>query len=215
MKNFGEIFFTEDVQEKQDRLGVRDKFQHVYRTRFTGVLDDAMRNFIETRTTIYVASNSTSGYPYVQHRGGPSGFLKVIGETEVGFADYHGNQQIITGGNLVKDNRVSVIAMDYARQTRLKMVGRMTMVDAGDDLALAETLAQDGQGPVERLARIRVEAVDWNCPKYIEQRFNKDEVSTLVAPHLSSRDKTIDILSARLKELGENPVTLLSQEISQ
>lgn len=215
MKNFGEIFFTEDVQQKQDELGVRDKFQHVYRNRFTGVLDEQMRAFIETRTTAYIASNSTSGYPYVQHRGGPAGFLKVIGETEVGFSDYHGNQQIITGGNLVKDDRVSLILMDYARQTRLKMVGRMTMVQANENPDLAQTLAQDGQGPVERLARIYVEAVDWNCPKYIEQRFNKDEVSALVAPHLASRDRQIEILSARLKSLGEDPDALLSQETSK
>ncbi|MEP2204224.1 MAG: pyridoxamine 5'-phosphate oxidase family protein, partial [Tateyamaria sp.] len=209
---FGEIFFTEDVQAKQVKTGVRDKFQHVYRNRFTGPLDESMRDFTETRTTFYIASNSTSGFPYVQHRGGPAGFLKMIGGDEIGFADYHGNQQEITGGNLVADDRVSLILMDYARQTRLKIVGHMTMVAASEDADLTEKVAQDGQGPVERVARIRVIAVDWNCPKYIEQRFNRDEVSALVAPHLASRDQAIETLSARLAALGEDPKALLAQD---
>ena len=215
MKSFGQIYFTDDVLAKQEKIGVREKYQKVYRNRFSGPLDERTRDFIQTRTTAYIASNSASGYPYVQHRGGPAGFLKIIGEGEIGFANYHGNQQLITGGNLVKDDRVSLILMDYARQTRLKIAGRMQMIEASEDPDLAKRLAQDGQGPVERLARIQIEAVDWNCPKYIEQRFNKDEVSALVAPHLAARDDAIAVLSARLKELGENPDALLSKEQSQ
>ena len=209
MKGFGAYLFTTAVTAEQDRIGTAEKYARVYENRLTGPLDQATRDFIESRTSFYIATNSASGFPYIQHRGGPAGFLKVTGDSTLGFADYRGNQQLISKGNLAEDDHVSLFFMDYAERRRLKAIGHMTLVDAAEEPDLVTAFATDGQGPVERIARIKLAAIDWNCPQYIEQRFTQDQITTLVAPHLAERDRKIAALSDRLRALGENPEALL------
>ena len=143
------------------------------RHRFTGPMDDSTKAFIASRTSIYMATVSETGWPYVQHRGGPVGFLHILENDTIGFADYHGNQQYISKGNLAHDDRVSLFMMDYPTRSRLKLIGHMKMIEAAEDTELAAALTTKGQGPVERLVTIKIAAIDWNCPKYIEPRYTK------------------------------------------
>ena len=213
MQSFADILLTPDVQAEQERFGVREKFQKVYQNRFKGDLDERTCTFIETRTSFYMATISQSNWPYIQHRGGPVGFLKVLDGKTLGFADYHGNQQFISMGNLKSNNRVSMILMDYPTQSRLKLVGHMIMVDAVDDPKLVERVKVDGEGPVERVAKIDISAMDWNCPKYIEQRYTQDEVLALVGPQLAKRDQTIAQLKHKLLELGVDADEYLAAQL--
>jgi predicted pyridoxine 5'-phosphate oxidase superfamily flavin-nucleotide-binding protein len=141
------------------------------------------RAFIAERDGFYLASVSETGWPYVQYRGGPAGFLTVVDEATLGFADLRGNRQYITTGNVQANDRVSLFLMDYAHRQRLKIFGRMRIIDAADDPALAERLAVPGtSGRIERLVLVTVEAFDWNCPQHITPRFTQAEVEVALAP---------------------------------
>ncbi len=146
-------------------------------------LGEAEAAFIAGRDGFYLASVSQTGWPYVQYRGGPAGFLRVLDERTLGYADFRGNRQYVTTGNVAGDDRVSLFLMDYAHQRRLKLFGRLRMVDAGDDPGLAASLAVPGySGRVERAAVIAVEAFDWNCPQHIAPRFTPSELEQALAP---------------------------------
>lgn len=140
--------------------------------------------FIQRRDSFYLASVNSDGWPYIQHRGGPRGFLKVLDPHTLGFADLSGNRQLLTTGNVATNDRVALFLMDYARRERLKLLGHATMIPAKEDPALAAELAPDGVSVrlIERLFRIRVTGFDWNCPKYITPRFTAEEVERAAAP---------------------------------
>jgi predicted pyridoxine 5'-phosphate oxidase superfamily flavin-nucleotide-binding protein len=151
-----------------------------------GHADDTGRNqrlgppelaFVAARDGFYLASVSETGWPYVQYRGGPTGFLIAVDTSTLGFADFRGNRQYITTGNVRANDRVSLFLMDYAHQRRLKIFGHMGIIDAADDPMLAERLIVPGYpGRVERLVLIAVEAFDWNCPQHITPRFTQAEL---------------------------------------
>ena len=210
MDNYAKHLFTDAVQEEQAKAGMRDRYAAVYEQRLRDPFDADARTFIENCETCFIASYGANGWPYVQHRGGPKGFLKVTGPEQISFADYTGNKQFITKGNLHTDNRVSLILMDYARRARLKLLGKARMVEASETPELAQTLTTKGQGPVERLVTIDVAAMDWNCPKYITPRFSEAEINTMLAPRLANLDAQLETLTNRLIELGEDPNALLS-----
>lgn len=205
MENYAELMFTPSVASLQEQAGTRALYAGKYPGRTKTALDADERAFLASRTTLYMASVSETGWPYVQHRGGPRGFIKVLDGQTIGFADYRGNRQFISQGNLAKADRVSLFAMDYPQQARLKLQGHATMQEAEDDPDLARRLATEGQGRVERIVTIRIVAFDWNCPQYITRRFDETEVSALVAPHLAARDRAIARLSERLSALGQAP----------
>ncbi len=209
MDNYAAHLFTEAVQAEQLQAGMRDRYAAVYETRLRAPFDDKARVFIENCETAFIASNSANGWPYVQHRGGPKGFLKVTGPEQIGFADYGGNKQFITKGNLTTDTKVTLILMDFARQARLKLLGHATMIDAADDPDLAAQLTTEGQGPVERLTTIDVIAMDWNCPKYITPRYTEAEIQQMLAPQMAEYQSAITTLSNRLRAMGEDPAALL------
>lgn len=215
MDSYGAHMFTEAVQAWQDKLGVRDRYAAVYARRGKEGLDADARAFIESRDSVYLASVSETGWPYVQHRGGPPGFLKVLDDATIGFADYAGNKQMITRGNLGGEDRVSLFAMDYPRRARLKLIAHAAMVDAADAPDMAAQLAQAGAPPAERLVILRVTAFDWNCPKYITPRYTEAEVAALVGPHLAARDRAIAVLSRRLRAMGEDPEAILQADGSE
>ncbi len=154
------------------------------------------QEFIESRDSFYMASVSETGWPYVQHRGGPAGFVKVTSPLEITFADYKGNRQMLTTGNVAADDRVCLFLMDYPRRQRLKLLGHAEILDAREHVGLAEQLA----GPemrklVERIFRISVVSFDWNCPKYITPRYTLPEVEAAVAP-LKARIAELETLVA-------------------
>jgi hypothetical protein len=144
-------------------------------------LGEAEARFIADRDSFYLGSVSETGWPYVQHRGGPRGFLKVLDPATLAFADYRGNRQLISTGNLQVDDRVALFLMDYKNRERLKILGHARVEDVQDHSALAERLAQgEGLGKTERIVIIDVVSYDWNCPKYITPRYAIEEVEELV-----------------------------------
>jgi uncharacterized protein len=147
--------------------------------------------FIASRDSFYMASVSETGWPYIQHRGGPPGFVKVLGPHLIGFADFKGNRQLVSTGNLDGTDRVALFLMDYPRRTRLKLLGHARVLDARGHPELVEQLAPEPlRRKVERLFLVQVMAYDWNCPQYITPRFTAAEVEKQVAP-----------LKARITEL--------------
>ncbi len=150
------------------------------------------RFFIESRDSFYMATVTESGWPYLQHRGGPPGFVRVLGPHQIGFADYGGNRQMISVGSLASNDRVSVFMMDYAHRERLKIIGHAQVLDARENAALVERVAPPSGhvAKVERIFLISIESYDWNCPKFITPRHTDAEVDAITAP-----------LKARIAEL--------------
>ncbi len=209
MEDYSRLMFTPSVRSFQEAAGTAALYAKKYPERTRPELGPEERAFLESRSTLYMATVSETGWPYLQHRGGPRGFLKVLDGETVGFADYRGNRQFISQGNLARDDRVSLFAIDYPRQARLKLQGHAAMQAAADVPDLVERLATEGQGRVERVVIIRIVAFDWNCPQFITRRFDETEVTALVAPHLAHRDQAIARLAERLSALGEDPAPYL------
>ena len=146
-------------------------------------LTDEESVFIEARDSFYMATISENGWPYMQHRGGVPGFLRVVSPTQLAFADYQGNRQLLTTGNLAANDRVALFLMDYPRRERLKILGHARVEDARQNPELVAQLAgPEARGIVERLFFIEVLSFDWNCPKYITPRYTAAEVESAVAP---------------------------------
>lgn len=147
-------------------------------------LTEAEIEFVEERDSFYMATVTEDGWPYVQHRGGPKGFLVARTPRELLFADYGGNRQLISVGSLAANQRVCLFLMDYAGRARLKVLGHATVLDAREHEELVEASAPPGghAAEVERIVRIEVKAYDWNCPKFITPRYTEAEVQALVGP---------------------------------
>jgi predicted pyridoxine 5'-phosphate oxidase superfamily flavin-nucleotide-binding protein len=158
--------------------------------------------FIQSLDGFYLGTVSETGWPYIQYRGGAPGFLRVLDAKRIGFADFAGNRQYLTAGNLGANAKVALFLMDYATRRRLKLLGRATVIDPGDDAELAGALAVPGyRARIERLILIRVEAFDWNCSRHITPRFAAADV----AAALAARDQRIAELSAELERLRGVP----------
>ena len=184
---FATIAFTPAVREAQARDGSRARYARAFEA------SDVVRNaelgpdeeaFIHAQRSFYMATVSETGWPYVQHRGGAPGFLRVVDAKTLSFADLPGNRQFISVGNVAQDNRVALILMDYTHRQRLKLLGRLSVEES------------PGTGRTERTMTIHVEAFDWNCPKYIPMRFEADDVQRA----LDARDRRIAELEAQLAE---------------
>lgn len=146
-------------------------------------LTDEERVFIEARDSFYMASITENGWPYVQHRGGQPGFLRVVSPTQLAFADYKGNRQMLSTGNLATNDRVALFLMDYPRRERLKLLGHARVEDARQHPELVAQFAdEETRGIVERVFLIEIISYDWNCPKYITPRYTAAEVEEIVAP---------------------------------
>ena len=203
MTSYADIMFTPQVEAEQARIGARGKYDARYAAKRDEPLGKAEQAFLTARTTLYIATVNSLGWPYIQHRGGPPGFLKVLDPVTIGFADYLGNRQLITKGNLAGDDRVSLFAMDYARKARLKLQGHATLQDAEDAPELVAQLATEGQGRVQRVMTIRILAWDWNCPQFITPRFDAQEMTALIGPEISrlqTRNAELEAEVARLTE---------------
>lgn len=140
--------------------------------------------YISARDSFYMATITSNGWPYIQHRGGPPGFLRVLDPHTLGFADLKGNRQLVTTGNLGASARAALIMVDYPRRERLKLLCNVDVIDPALDPALADLLAPTPQlrSRVERLMRLQVIGFDWNCPAYITPRYTEAEITRAVAP---------------------------------
>lgn len=180
---FMEIALTPSVREAQEEMGSDHLWSafkgHRDSDRFTA--NEAA--FIAQRDSFYIASVSETGWPYVQHRGGPPGFLKVVDDRTLAFVDYRGNRQYISTGNFLANDRACLILMDYPRRARLKIYGHVEKLapDADPDLRERVTDAEYG-ARAERIFRLRLTAFDWNCPQHITPRFTEREVAVAVQP---------------------------------
>jgi hypothetical protein len=181
---FADIAFTPAVRAVQNAMGSRQAYAKFDAgSDHHNILGESEAAFIAARDSFYMATVSETGWPYIQHRGGPAGFVKVLDERTLGFADFRGNRQYVTVGNLAGDDRVSIFFMDYPNQARLKLLGRARLVEQDADPAILEKLSvPDYKAKVERGFIIAVEAFDWNCPQHITQRFTAAEVDSAILP---------------------------------
>jgi predicted pyridoxine 5'-phosphate oxidase superfamily flavin-nucleotide-binding protein len=182
---FAEITFTDAVKAAQERHGSRASYarlEHADAPR-RDRLGPKERQFIMVRDGFYQATVTADGWPYVQFRGGQPGFLKVLDDRTIAYADFSGNKQYLSTGNLAGNDRMALILMDYAGRRRLKLWGRARLVDAAADPLLIEALADpDYPATIERAVVITVGALDWNCPQHITPRFSEVELEAVLAP---------------------------------
>jgi len=203
---FLDIAITPSVRAVQAQMGAdrawTDFKGHREFDRFT----ENEAGFIADRDSFYMATVSETGWPYVQHRGGPQGFLKLVDDRTLAFADYRGNRQYLSTGNLAADGRACLFLMDYAHRARLKVFVRVETLALDDDPALAELVAVPGYAAKpERIFRLRLEAFDWNCPQHITRRFTEPQIAEAIGPlrdRLAELEAENAALRARLAQLA-------------
>jgi uncharacterized protein len=186
-KHYGLTAFTDDVRAAQLTHGSQSfydrKLVRAEAVPGPDALTDNEKQYLKERDGFFLATVSATGWPYVQFRGGPPGFIRVIDDHTIGWADFRGNLQYISTGNLTGDNRVAIIALDFAQKRRLKIYGRARIVAVDDDPALIADLAEpDYDAVVERAVVVDVEAFDWNCHQHITPRFTAAEMEPQLAP---------------------------------
>ena len=194
-----DIAFSPAVKQAQAARGSRASYARMERRRgWRAEVTDDLAAFIAARDSFYLATASAAGQPYVQHRGGPPGFLKVLDSRTLAFADFGGNKQYISLGNLTENDRAFIFLMDYANRRRIKIWGRAHIVE--DDPALLARLADDGYpGRPERVFVFRIEAWDINCPQHIIPRYSESEI----APAMAKLQRRIADLEAELASLRQ------------
>ena len=180
-EKFLELLVTPSVARAQEHYFGRS--QQLPSGAERDALTEDESQFIQSRDSFYLATMSESGWPYMQHRGGPPGFLHVVNPTRLAFADYQGNRQMLSTGNLAVNDRVCLFLMDYPQRTRLKILGHARVEDARQHPELvAQFATPEVQRIVERVFFIDVVSFDWNCPKYITPRYTAAEVEAAVSP---------------------------------
>ncbi len=228
---FAKIAFTPVVRAIQMEQGSRAGYAAMdegddYNHRLSG----REATFIAARDSFYMASVGETGWPYVQHRGGPAGFMKVLDEGTIGFADYSGNRQYVSTGNFRSDNRVALFFMDYPNRRRLKMLGRVRTIGLDEPELLARLADDDYPAQVDRGFIIEVEGFDWNCPQHITPRFTQIQVEGQLAS-LQAENHRLNALLAgaetaplasvnrarqeELETLGEGPLELVVSGVRQ
>lgn len=163
--------FSNAAKKLQERAGSRESYERMARSgRFENGLSEFEKEFIEARDSFYMATVTPDGWPYIQHRGGPAGFLNVVDERTLAFADYSGNKQYISAGNLSVNDRVSLFLMDYEHQARLKIIGHARMLKPGEEPEIETRLVTESGARVEGVVVISVVGYDWNCSQHITPR---------------------------------------------
>jgi uncharacterized protein len=196
------LLFSDEVMAAQERNGSRKAYaRHSIDENGPDHLTDSEIAFITHRDSFYLATAGANGWPYIQHRGGPSGFVKVLDAQTLAIADYRGNRQYVSVGNAAADDRVSLFFMDYARRTRLKVMARMQVVEHGLDATLdAAVIDPAYKAHIERALVFKLEAFDWNCPQHITPRYTMAEIE----PGVAQLRSQISELEAKLAQLTES-----------
>lgn len=197
-ENFDRLSRTDSVRQAQEHYYGASESQVEPAAPFDELTTEEI-DFIQARDSFYMASISENGWPYIQHRGGPPGFLHVLDSRTLAFADYRGNRQMLSTGNVAANDRVALFLMDYPQRTRLKILGHATVKDAQEHPQLLQQLADiKDRRLVERLFIINVVGFDWNCPAYITPRYTAGEVEQAVAP-LRQRIAELEALIGKTK----------------
>jgi hypothetical protein len=176
-RNFTKFAFTKSVKEAQERYGSRKSYARMEESGDRYVLTETEIPFIESRDSFYMATVGENGWPYVQFRGGPKGFLKILDNTTLGIADFHGNRQFISVGNINSSKKASLFLIDYPSKRRLKIWAEAEVLDTNQypDLLVKLSLP-DYEEIIERLIIFKVQAYDWNCQQHITPRFTEEEI---------------------------------------
>lgn len=192
-RKFGEIAFTPEVQAAQSDRGSRQTYERYIANGDSGnTITPKIADFIAQLDGFYLGTVGSNGYPYIQFRGGPPGFLKVLDEKTLGFADFSGNVQYITVGNLSGNDKAFLFLMDYRHRKRIKIWGRASYIEGESEL-LEKLRVKDYSAPIERAILFQVEAISENCPQHIPIRYSEAEVAAMIAP-----------LQARIAELEKS-----------
>lgn len=182
-KNFAALAFTGAVKEMQEKMGSRKSYARMERETYIDGLTENEIDFISQQNSFYIASMGENNFPYIQHRGGPKGFVKVLDERRIGFIDFKGNMQYISVGNIATNNNVALIMVDYPSRTRLKILAKAAIVELKDDPALYESLdLSEYKFKPERMMVLYVEAYDWNCPQHITPRYTVEDIEAVFIP---------------------------------
>jgi predicted pyridoxine 5'-phosphate oxidase superfamily flavin-nucleotide-binding protein len=199
-----DVAFTPAVKAVQARRGSRESYARMEaRGGFRTAVTPDLAAFLAEARSFYLATASADGRPYVQHRGGPPGFLRVLDERTLAFADFKGNRQYVTTGNLAENPRAYIFVMDYARRRRVKLWGRARVVE--DDPALLARLWSEGYAArAEQVVLFEVEAWDTNCPQHIPQMLHAEDVGRTIV-QLQTRIEELEAEVAALKEQGRRP----------
>jgi predicted pyridoxine 5'-phosphate oxidase superfamily flavin-nucleotide-binding protein len=205
-KNFAEIAFTNAVKELQEKHGSRKGYERMEKFNIIDGLSENEKGFIEDRDSFYLASIGVKNFPYIQHRGGPKGFVKVIDKNTIGFIDFTGNKQYISVGNFATNNNVALIMMDYPARARLKIFARAEIVELKDNPELLDSFdLGEYQYRPERIMLFHIEAYDWNCPQHIMPRFTVDEIEKALKPQLekiTQLENENQLLRQKLQDAG-------------
>jgi predicted pyridoxine 5'-phosphate oxidase superfamily flavin-nucleotide-binding protein len=175
-QNFTQLAFTESVKKVQEQYGTRGSYARMEASGDRFVLTEDEISFIQSRDSFYIGTVGEGGWPYVQFRGGPKGFLKVIDETTIAYVDFRGNGQYISTGNINTSNKTSLFLIDYPSQRRLKIWAESTITPSNENEKLLKELQVEGyKARLERIVIFKVQAYDWNCPQHITPRYTMEE----------------------------------------
>ena len=198
--SFLDLLSTPDVQAAQAANGARQMWEELEIDRAADHFGEDEVAFIAARDSFYMATISQTGWPYVQHRGGPPGFLKVLDDTTLAFADFRGNRQYISLGNVAGDDRIALILVDYPSRTRLKILAHLEVRDLKADPELAQKLALPGYRALpERAFVLKLVAFDWNCSQHITPRYTAPDIQAAMG-QMSARVATLEAENKALRE---------------
>lgn len=205
-KNFATIAFSDAVKTLQEQYGSRKGYERMEKFNVIDGLSENEMNFISNRDSFYLASIGEKKIPYIQHRGGPKGFVKVLDKDTIGFIDFSGNKQYISVGNFATNNNVAMMMMDYPARARLKIFAKAEIIELKDNPELLSQLdLEDYQFRPERMMLFHIEAYDWNCSQHITPRFTVEEIQIAFKPQLdfiSKLEAENKILKDKLENAG-------------
>lgn len=206
-KNFASIAFTDAVKAIQEKNGSRASYARIEQHIYVDGLTENEIDFISQRDSFYMATIGDNGYPYIQHRGGPKGFVKVLDTKRIAFIDFRGNMQYISIGNMATNNNVAIIMVDYPAKARLKLYAKAEIVELKDNAVLFEELNLGNyKFKPERMMILHIEAYDWNCPQHITPRYTVEDIEEAFnsqRQHIAILQAEITALKQKLKEEKE------------
>ncbi len=201
--NYASIAFSIASKKIQEQAGSRINYARMEKEDRTNGLTENEIEFISQRDSFYIATAGENGFPYIQHRGGPKGFLKVLDQDHLAFIDFTGNKQYISIGNLVTNNKVALFLMDYSAKARLKIYAEAEVVELKDNPKLFSQLnLKDYKFRPERMIKLNIKAYNWNCPQHITPRYKLEEIEeafTAQQNHIVRLEEEVNVLRAKLK----------------
>ncbi len=203
--NFATLAFTDAVKVLQEKAGSRSSYARMERDSYVDGLTESEMGFIAERDSFYMASIGENNFPYIQHRGGPKGFVKVLDKKRIAFLDFRGNMQFISVGNMATNNNVALIMVDYPARTRLKILAKAEVVELKDNPSLFALLnLKEYTFKPERMLVFHIEAYDWNCPQHITPRYTIADINVAFEGqrnHIAKLEAEVEALKIKLKDI--------------